>query len=80
LTALRLNKKQRMVKLKLVLEEMCEYSGPDEVEISDEKFRDLSRLLGIYGFGWYFVSPTTIKYFNGKSWHYKDLGGCLNRE
>jgi len=61
LTALRLkNKKQGMVKLRLVLEEMCEYSGPDEVEISDEKFRDLSRLLGIYGFGWYFTSTASL--------------------
>jgi len=61
-----------MPKLKIVIEEMCIYTGPKTVEVSDAEYSKLCAAYGVYGIDWYFVSTNTIKYFDNEQWHYAD--------
>ena len=58
------------IRLPIIIEEMCIYTGAREVELTRKEYERLTRKFGLYKFDWYFVSPTTIKYWDGKQWNY----------
>lgn len=58
------------MKLQIVLEELCDYQGETEIEISDEKFKQLCQKYGVYGIDWYVVDGGFIKFWDGKKWDY----------
>lgn len=60
------------VKFRIVQEELCDYSGPTDVEIPREKALKLAKL-GMCGIDWYFVDPRTVKVWDGKSWSYRTV-------
>ena len=57
------------VRLGIRWESINDESG--EVEIPREKYRELVERYGIYGFDWYFVSKTVVKYWDGRTWNYE---------
>jgi len=58
--------------LHIVYEELFQYTDntPIDVILTDEKYKDLCRDLGIYGFDWYFVEYNYIKYYKDGRWSY----------
>ena len=52
---------------------ICNYTGPEKVEISPHKVKNFNERYGIQGFSWYPISTNSIKYFDGKAWGYKTI-------
>jgi len=44
-----------------------------KVKISMKEFLKLCERFGVYSFNWYFVSPNTIKYFDGNEWRIEKI-------
>lgn len=62
-----------MPRVRIVLESICDYRGPTEVQLSDAVFNELCRKYGTPNFSWYPVSTTTIKAYDGERWLYIKL-------
>jgi hypothetical protein len=58
-----------MKKCEVISEIMAIYTGQRYVELEDKVFNAMCEKFGTFGFSWYFVTSTLIKYFDGE-WKY----------